>query len=300
MNLPIKKLNTTLGKREIDFRNEQKRRSLISRGANYWPNDNYPEAEMFVRGIALLEIVLEESKQSRQAYKKILKKWKLPGNQELLNLTIKHCYTDFNTRNYRYKTMEAFCKKLPIPELPASFCKAVDQQENDKDFQRLIESVCHLVLVSFNSKKDLKEKCPKIEPEEAIGLIAVVAFRSMIDHCEIEPEYFTRYQEAKIGDKNYDFNKVMNKPTTMEERRLKRSIVKIYKREGFTMCHDTTMLNGAMQWYKCRVDPGDIEAYLDELSDLEPVPIIKERARVENDLALYDAVTGYPRQWQDP
>ena len=50
-----------------------------------------------------------------------------------------------------------------------------------------------------------------------------------------------------------------------------------------------------MQWYKCRVDPGIIEAYRDELVKDDNY---LERSNIETAIAPYDETTGYPRKWR--
>ena len=72
-------------------------------------------------------------------------------------------------------------------------------------------------------------------------------------------------------------------------------LIKAFKHDSFVLRHDTKLLKDADQWYKCRVNPGSIETYRNELAKNNEYP---ERSNIETAIAPCDEATGYPRQWR--
>ena len=99
-----------------------------------------------------------------------------------------------------------------------------------------------------------------------------------------------------LGKTLCEFYQVMTgSPTTRAERRLKQQVVGTLRSIGYGLCHDEKMLKDAEQWYKCRVNPGTIEAYLDELVQDDTY---LDRSNIETAIAPCDEATVYPRKWR--
>ncbi len=145
--------------------------------------------------------------------------------------------------------------------------------------------------MGFNRQADLAEKRPKVLTEKAPFLFMTVVFRAIAEYCEVKLENWNKYRPD-------DIDHLMNSSPTERQKRLKkRDIKQTYKHFKWALHHNTKLLKYADQWYKCRVNPGNIEQYLNDLANQNP-PIILERGRVDNHIAPCDEATGYPRKWR--
>ena len=77
MSIPLKRVNTTLGPREIAFKQRQAndRARLLSTGAFY----HLPESLEYYYAVACVEIVLLHSDKANTIYREIVRAWDLPG-----------------------------------------------------------------------------------------------------------------------------------------------------------------------------------------------------------------------------
>ena len=104
--------------------------------------------------------------------------------------------------------------------------------------------------------------------------------------------------QVQVGDNlYYPDDTMLCNPSTRTERSIKSVLVKAFKHDGFVLRHDTKLLKEADKWYKCRVNPGTIEAYLDELAKVN-IDADLDRGNLENAIAPCDRATGYPRKWR--
>lgn len=148
---------------------------------------------------------------------------------------------------------------------------------------------------------------PKVTHDTAPMLVEVIAFRSIVDYCEIDLAQLSRYRNIRVNGKEYDLERIMTtRPSSRIEQRLKRKIIREFKKIKITYRNDSTFLKHAEHWYKSRVEPGDIEIYVAELADTKYYDQVAlqdgtypDRDRIENDIAPYDEVTGYPRKWRN-
>lgn len=103
-------------------------------------------------------------------------------------------------------------------------------------------------------------------------------------------------EREAVDDKHHDFDYEMpRRPSTRKERSIRSVLIKAFKHDGFALRHDAKLLQDADHWYKCRVNPGTIEAYLNELAK---DGICLERGYIESAIAPCDQATGYPRKWR--
>lgn len=153
-----------------------------------------------------------------------------------------------------------------------------------------------LILVGFNRQVDQDDESWKVIPDTSPLLKSVIIIRSQAEYAKMKLGDLNKYRPVQIDGQEYDLNTIMaDKPTAGPERKIYRTLTDAYQRLTFKLKHDAKLLKDADQWYKCRVNPGSIEAYRDELAGHNEYP---DRSNIEAAIAPYDEATGYPRQWR--
>jgi len=265
--------------------------ALLRRGAPslYWPLSRDIDSRLWPYAVACLEETLRLSDTAVSHYAKIVE---LPGCQKLKAIALEH---QSDTRTWKDQVLKAYCARTAIPQLPGVL-EAYSELERDQDFSYLMTEVAAFILQNFNRQIDIANKNYKVIPgPQSEQLIKAIIVRLIIDYAGYDAARLHRYQHP-------DIERIMAakpKPATRREREIRQQITNVYKSEGLNLKADDTLLNGASQWYKCRVNPGSIETYLQELADLdlkEQEPRYPDQGRVSNDIAPYDKATGYPRR----
>ena len=261
-----------------------------------------PNVERFACARALFIVALEESEEAASIYVDVVQAWDLPGCQALADEAIRH---QQSTRLWGSRFIKAMEHRVPCPELPTELFQVIRKYEDNTDLQLLTDHASTLVLKGFNRKIDLDNEAPKVLPEKAQPLVYYIVYRSLIDWCELElekPGYVhqvaDKYRVLMVAEtgKSYQIEQIMyGDPTTRDQRTLKRNIHSTFKSYGFVLCHYDKLLGVAEAWYKSRIAPGSIESYLNELA---LAGRYVDRARIENDIALCDEITGWPRKWR--
>ena len=127
---------------------------------------------------------------------------------------------------------------------------------------------------------------------QSFHLTKAIAVRSIIDYAEYDATRLRQYQHP-------DIDRIMTGPWPKyrtPEREIRSQITNTFLSEGFNLKHDSNLLKIGEQWYRCRVNPGTIEAYLDEATSLSEKGL--ERSNVSAAIAPFNEATGYPRKWR--
>lgn len=272
------------------------RKGLLDQEAHHWPFESLG----FAYAVACLDIVLLHSDKANAIYREIVKGWELSGCQAILQ-GFKQCLPETNA--WKTKALKAREKDETFPDWPSIWLKTyLEYGTNNEDFCFLLDKVNEFILVGFNRQIDHDNEAWKVIPDTSPLLKGVIILRSQVEYAKVKLEDLNKYRPARIDGKPYDLNAIMaDKPTAGPERQIYRMLTTIYKKYRFTLKHDTKLLKDADQWYKCRVEPGTIEAYLQELADLDSKgqkPIYADQGRISNDIAACDEATGYPRKWR--
>jgi len=276
------------------------RGSLLSRETHHWPLESLE----FAYAVACVEIVLLHSDKANTIYNEIREAWELPGCRDLIG-GFKDCLPV--TNDWQAKALKAREKGEPIPDCPDEWLDTYfkhapayfEGEAHNIDWEYLLNKIKELILVGFNRQIDQDNETWKVIPYTSPYLAGVIILRSQAEYCKVKLENLNKYRPTRIDSQLYDLNTIMaDKPTAGTERQIYRKLVKVYQDYGFTLKHDAKLLKDADQWYKCRVNPGSIEAYLDELANLD-LPIYLERSNIETAIAPYDEATGYPRKWRE-
>ena len=252
----------------------------LTGAAHYWPT----EALSFANAAACVDIVLLRSQEASTAYYEALKALELPGCQALISDTKKAvlAYAS-NLQQFTEKVTTAARKGQFTP--PDKLHKYAD----NGDYLIYIERIRDFIRVGFNRKVDKDNEACKVKLESAPNLFGFTICRTIAEYCKVKLENWNKYRPD-------DIDRIMSgNPSTRPERQLKKAVTKAYKHNAWALRHDSKLLKDADQWYKCRVSPGTIEAYLDELAKDDKY---LERSNIEAAIAPYDEATGYPRKWR--
>lgn len=300
--------------------------NLLTGAINYWPS----EALGFTHTMACVDIVLLRSDEANAIYREIVQACELPGYQAMLEVMLSYVLNRISKSEFKsqskietgpqsqtrpdaelhnnkndtftatkqaktLKPVDLAIKRLEIkkPDDFPSDLKLLFQSDKLKqisehpDTQYIMKRINELILVGFNRKIDQENKKWKVAPSHL--LIRAISWRSIAEYCEI------RFKD-QVNDKIFDFDyKLFGRHTTRKERLIKKLLVQVFKHAGLVLHHDEKQLKDADQWYKCRVNPGTIEEYLNESAKDS---ITLERSNVETAIAPYDEATEYPRKWR--
>ncbi len=297
---------------------------LLTEVINYW----LPESLVFAHAMACVEIVSRSDK-ANAIYREIVQACGLPGCQNIFEASLPYSPNlaelfiesiranktrdkastmrapaqaktppnasvndQSDTRNAQSDTRNDLCSDLKLWSQSDEF----KQMSEHRDYQHLVKRINEFILVGFNRKIDQDNKEWKVTPETPPYLLAVaISLRSLAEYENIQPQNLIEFK-VQVDDKLYNFDyKTPRNPSTRKERSIRSGLTKAFKHDGFVLRHDKKLRKDAGQWYKCRVNPGTIEVYLNEKSQ---DGIILERSNVETALAPYDEATGYPRKWR--
>ncbi len=262
--------------------------------AIYWPFKRLPESKLEAYAATCVETALMFSEDARQIYTGIVQSWELLGCQALIG-DFAQCKQD--TRTYLCNRAKAAVENESLPRWPDSWNDVISKAEGNTDFHKLLKYVASFILGAFNRKVDMENQTPKVLPGKSPHLAQAIVFCSLLDYLSEKPELRGPrvISATELTGFHWFCRTLTNNPTTRMSRQVRRQIVRTLRKKDFPLHHYSKLLNDAEKWYKSRVNPGTIEAYLSELADCH---IIIERGRIENDIAPCDEATGYPRKWR--
>lgn len=260
----------------------------------YWPFKRLPGVKLAAYAMVCVETALECSDEAQAIYAEVIQSWELPGCQVLIREFAPYKQ---DTETWLRSLDKALEKNKPLADWPTAWTNVFMKAKDNADFHELLKRAAYLVLVGFNRKIDLDNKTLKILPENSPYLIWAIVFHSVSDYFLIKPEVKgpRAWSDKSIAGFVQFYHTLTTSPTTRKGRKEKHATVQTLRREGYSLCHFSNFDKVAEQWYKCRVNPGTIEGYLDELAH---EGIYLDRSNIENAIAPCDEATGYPRKWR--
>jgi hypothetical protein len=291
---------------KIKYGIDQRKKTKIDEGATLksFPKQKayyyLPGSFVYAYAIACTNIVLQHSEKAARIYREIVSAWELPGCQSMIG-GFEDCLP--TTLTWKAKALEAKENGELVPELPREWFDTYFKnassdfhgESHDNDWKLLLNKIEALILVGFNRQSDIENKKWRVVPDTSYWLKSVIILRSLTEFCKLKLEDLNKYKSVSINNEIYDLNIIMTeKPTDGPGRNIYRVLTGNFKKYGFALKHDTNILKDAEQWYKCRVDPGNIEIYIEEMYINGGITL--DRGRIENDIAICDEATGYPRK----
>lgn len=259
-----------------------RRAKLFSEAAIYYRFKRLPAVKLERYAEACLETVLRHSEDARNIYLQIIKCWGLPGCQLVIDEFAKRTP---DTRAWLLSV--ATVKNQTMPDFPSVLVDACLKYQSDADFEKVSLYTGHLILIGFNRKIDLDNHTPKVLPSQAPYLARAIFFYSLFEYLQTNPQK-SNPNHVMLGKMLYEFYQVVtDNHTTRKERQLKQNVISTLRHEGFTLCHDETMLTVAELWYKARVLSNTLREAADK-EFLDPIDLSKR-------IAVCDNATGYPR-----
>jgi hypothetical protein len=263
--------------------------------ALYYPSESHSELQLQSYAMACFNTVLIHSEEVQLIFDMMVQAWQLPGCQKLMQVYHKHLP---ETREWYRKLAGSIIHNLPKPEYPAACLEDIKGALGDFESLKMAKCLKTIIILGFNRESDLENQILKVKPVTSPCLVEAVFSASIMYHLAISGVEYKR--DRILTDEELkqlqNFSSLLESdPTTRAGMKTKHSIVQTLKGAGFTLCHNEKISEYAEQWYKCRVDPGSIEAYVDEMAKSG---IVLDRGRIGNNIAVCDQATGYPRKWR--
>ena len=244
--------------------NNPQSRSYLDRRVN-----SLRAGKSFVCAWYLLEYVIDTYPEICNHFKQIFELLGLPGCQSLIDDWLDHLIGE--------KTNIDILQDVKNNK----YCENVDVIKYTAEIDTFI-------LDYFNRKKDKDELRPRVTLEAtpfskgSPYLHAAIEYRTLANFYAFDPEKYIDPEADEIM-------------TSSKDSRVKRKLTKFFSNKDlWKMSHKADLINTAERWYKCRVNPGTIEAYLNEESRTNYLSRI-DSPQVSREIEEYDNTLGYPR-----
>lgn len=272
----------------------------------YYPFKRSPGTMLATYAFACIEVALKHALENEQrdkqasdciaTYQALVKSWDLPGCRARIGEMAKH-KEDFST--WQNTLNKATRENKPLPDWPGEWINVLVKTDYNTDYHELTKHAYSFVLRAFNRKIDIENRTPKILPDKSPLWLATIVHSLVVNYLP----YSEVEGPAALADKSLiEFIHFQAElpvwPGSRPGRDAKKAIRQTLKREGYRLKHESVIQMGAEVWYKCRVNPGTIEAYLDDLDELAEEDTYPLRANIEAIISPYDEATAYPRKWR--
>lgn len=269
----------------------------------YYPSGGLPGGMLITYAYACIECALDyaleyeqkdrRAAQSMAAYRALVQSWDLPGCRARIAEMAEY-KEDFST--WQRALNEAVKEKKPLPDWPWEWTNALVKTDYNADYHELVKHAYSFVVRAFNRKLDIENKTPKIVPQKSPLWLLTIAYSLIVHYLPYsEVEGPAVLANQSVVEYCQFCAELAVWPSSRRKRWANTEIRRTLKREDYRLKHGSVILRGAEAWYKCRVNPGTIEAYLNELVKECKYPA---RANIEATIAPYDEATAYPRKWR--
>jgi hypothetical protein len=263
--------------------------------ALYYPSQDRSDLQLQAYARACFNSVLRHSEEIPVIFDFMVQMWRLPDYQKLMRVYHKRLP---ETREWYRQYSQAIrqnCSRPIFPEVCIEDVKAVL-----RDFQptQMVKCLDTIIKLGFNRERDLENRILKIMPETSPCLVEAIFSASIMYHLAtsgMDSKQDTVLTEEELKQLRRFSSLLESDPTNRAGMKTKHAIIQTLKGTGFTLCHNEKIGEYAEQWYKSRIEPGTIEAYVDELAKSG---IVLDRGRIGNNIAICDQATGYPRKWR--
>jgi hypothetical protein len=271
------------------------RQETVFPRALYYPSKDSSDLQLQAYATACFNSVLLHSEEIPLIFDFMVQMWRLPDYQKLMRIYHKRLP---ETREWYRQCAQAIRKNCPRPNFPAVCIE--DVKAVLKDFQptQMIKCLDTIIKLGFNRESDLENHILKIRPETSPYLVEAIFSASIMYHLTtsgMDSKQDKVLTEEELKQLRRFSSLLESDPTNRAGMKTKHAIIRTLKGTGFTLCHNEKIGEYAEQWYKSRIEPGTIEAYVDELAKSG---VILDRGRIGNNIAICDQATGYPRKWR--
>jgi len=225
---------------------------------------------------ATIEVIRLLNDKAAYKYKDIVEAYKEPECREVIEQLLSHNIKD---PAGTYNLLETFRTEGRMTD---SIIETIRNRMEDKKIPPMaLKTMEDFVLLGFNSEVDIKYKSPKVILEQNALFVALVT-NAFTDSIGLDVPL---YDANRLGDILSLFG---SDPKTRAERRRKAKHIAFYKKHGFGNVHKQTLMDGAVCWYKARVNPGkSVDVWSKTPGMNQP--------RFSTLIAPYDYANGYPR-----
>lgn len=186
-------------------------------------------------------------------FNQLIELWALSGCQLVAN-----DYMEYLDKHQEWKTKSLATDVLKYNHTPMVTSAFQSQHENNMDFDQWTNTLIDFVLRTFNTGQNYANHTYKVSPDrqEAAPLLTAITLRSLMSFHGFNIHNLEKYQYANVDAAM----------TSDRDTREKRKLTRIFNR--FKMVHSETLREHAYMWIGCRVNPGTIEAYLNQLANV--------------------------------
>jgi hypothetical protein len=263
--------------------------------ALYYPSKDSSDIQLQASAMACFNSVLSHSEEIRVIFEMMVQLWQLPDYQKLMRVYHKRLP---ETRQWHREWAQTMMYNQPKPEFPAVCIEDIKVVLRDFQPTRMVKYLDTIIKLGFNRESDLENHILKIRPQTSPYLVEAVFSASIMYHLattDIEYRKERAFTAEELRQLRQFTTLVENDHTTRKGKKAKHIIVQGLKDNHFSLCHQDKIAEYAEQWYKCRIDPGTIESYVDVMAKSG---ILLDRGRIGNNIAVCDQATGYPRKWR--
>lgn len=257
------------------------------------------DTECWADARELVRHALRFSGTARSLYSDVVECWEKPGCQAIALEALRQRPA---TQRWADECMRAYKYDDAIPSPPSEWEAALEKGSGDPDFAHLTDCIYRFIHHAFNRQIDIENGELKVQPENAPEFVGWLYVQSLMDHVGITSAALDRWPKVRhegtgqVDDLQSIMAGHLKAPPTRHERKLKHDIVSGLKGQHSHLRHVAKHTDRTLHWYKCRVDPGTVELYLQELGEEGKYP---DRANIVNCIADIDTLTGWPRRWRD-
>ncbi len=274
--------------RQRQFIEQKKQRRTEPTGRIYW----FDEALPFGRAWACVRAALLRTK-NQVLFDRIKEAWALPDCLKAM-LEVRDAMLDTNQivdSVTRAKRIYQATGEMPMPE--AMF--DTQAYNGSANFQTLSDRICEFIREAFNRESEKTEGVYKVVAslDRDKPLLSAVISWSLGEFCQLKVEEWDQYGKVRINGKLID--------VTEPNSRVHRAFTKVSNQFRMTQVHNAKLAGDAEKWYQCRVNPGTVPLYIENLvrqyakSDADADKGI-EQSNIYHALDAFDDVTGYKKQ----
>lgn len=226
---------------------------------------------------ATIEVVRLLNDEAARKYNDIVDAYKEPECREVIEQLLSHNIKD---PAGTYNLLETFRTEGRMTD---SIIETMRNRMGDKKIPPIaLKTMEDFVLKGFNREVDMRKLLPKVKLEGSDVLFVALLTNAFTDSIDLNVPL---YDEKRLGDILSLFG---SDPKTRAERRRKAKHIAFFKKHSFGNVHKKTLMDGAVCWYKARVDPGksvDVWTKFPQMNESVFSTLIKP----------YDDANGYPR-----
>lgn len=263
-----------------------------------------PETMTFIYCCACLSIALQNSKEAREIYLKIIDCYRLPDIRNAVNQAMSEVDEDktkiadkLSRSINKSKTSlpnALFLKdtKKVLMDYTGAFDGMLDLKKGkilSADFRLWFGLINELIRIGFNNKEEQAKGIFKLNSEKSSNLAFAIQIRSFAEYNSFTVTNTDEKKAFSISGVTYNITDLIKHN---RKGRRQRQMTKRYKQDGYEQHHDDVILKKAWRWYQSRVVNTGPKAFCNKMLKQG---CLLDISNISNDIKECDEALGYPR-----